>query len=105
VSLGEKVFTTTAGRSGAIAENVIKEGSTLVFENFTILSRAGGRDLVGPAKQVLDLAAQQGAKTLQFRGTFTNGELAAKFGMKAGDAFSFTADATRAGVLNLLKGL
>jgi hypothetical protein len=101
--LGERVFTTTAGRSGAIAENVIKQGSTLTFENFTVVSRAGGRDLVGPAKQLLDFATQQGARTLQFRGTFTNPDLAAKFGMKAGDAFSFSAEATRSGILNFLR--
>jgi hypothetical protein len=56
-------------------------------------------------RQLLNFAADNGAKTLRFEGTFTNPDLAAKFGMRAGDTFDFTVAATRAAVLDLLKGL
>lgn len=104
VSLGARMFSSNAGRSGAIAEDVLKRGTTLIFENFTIASKADGRDLGDAVKQLLDFAAEQGAKTLQFKGEFYDAALAAKFKLDVGDAFDFTVDATRAGLLKFLKG-
>jgi hypothetical protein len=103
VVLGERIFTTTAGRGGFIAENVTQKGASLTFENFTIASQTGGRDLVGPTRQLLNFAAERGATRLEFQGIFSNPELAAKFGMKAGDTFNFSVDATRSAVVDLLK--
>jgi RHS repeat-associated protein len=102
--LGEKVFTTTAGRTGAIAENVVKNGTTLTFENFTIASTTRGHDLVGAMKQLLKFGADNGATTFRFQGIFSNPELAAKFGMQVGNTFDFTVSATRTAILNFLKG-
>lgn len=105
ISLGQRIFSATEGASGAIAENVVQKGATLTFENFTIVSRAKGADLLAPAKQILDLAAKQGATKLRFTGTFSNAELAAKFGMRIGDAFDITVDATRSGIIDMLRML
>jgi RHS repeat-associated protein len=104
-SLGERVFSSTGGRTGIIAEDVIKQGSTLTFKNFTIASGARGRDLLGPARQLLEFAMQQGAQTLRFKGTFSNAELAAQFGKRAGDSFEITVGATRSGILEALRRL
>jgi hypothetical protein len=101
-SFGTMMFSAD-GFTGAIAENVTLRGSTLIFDNFTIASEEGG-SLLGPARQILSFAQGQGATTLQFTGTFTNNALAAQFGVAPGGAFSFTAAATRAGLLGLLGG-
>jgi hypothetical protein len=92
--LGVQIYSSNGGETGAIAQQVLRNGEELVFENFTILSRNGGRDLVGPLKQILGLAEEHGAKMLTFRGTFSNPDLAARFGKAAGDEFSFTTPAT-----------
>ena len=64
-----------------------------------------GADLIGPVKQILQYAQEQGATTLRFTGKFINQGRAEKFGLDAEDTFDITVDATREGVLNLLKKL
>ena len=86
-----------------VAEDVIQQGTTLTFENFTIASGANGTDLLGTLKQLLEFAQQQGAQTLRFRGTFANTDLAKRFGKEKGDSFEITVDATRSGILDLFR--
>jgi RHS repeat-associated protein len=104
VSLGETLFSSTGGTTGAIAENaIVVEGSSVTFENFTIYSTARGMDLVGPARQILAFARQWNAGTIFFRGTFSNPGLAARFGLAVGDAFEFQCPATLEGLLGLMR--
>ncbi len=84
---------------------MIQRGSTLTFQNFTIHSLSKGRDLIVPARQLLQFAQQQGAKTLNFTGTFSNADLAARFGTKVGGTFHITIDATRQGIIEALRSL
>lgn len=58
---------------------------------------------MGPAKELLAFAEQHNAKFLTFEGSFSNAELAAKFGKATGDSFAITAEATRQGLLGALK--
>ena len=74
-----------------------------INDNFTIASQEGG-SLLGRARQILNFAQAQGATTLKFTGTFTNGPLAARFGSGLGDVFTLTTPATRPGLINLLVG-
>ena len=105
VHLGEIIFSSTRGATGLIAENVIRRGQTLIFENFTILSVKKGRDLVGPAKQLLNFAREQGATKLVFKGTFSDAKLAARFGKRTGEAFRIQISATKKSIRQVLKKL
>jgi hypothetical protein len=104
VSLGTQVFSTNGGLTGAVAENVTQTGGTLTFDNFTI-SALKKTDLVAPAKQLLQFAAERGATTLRFTGIFSNPAIAARFGLGIGDAFDISVAATRGGIVSLLGGL
>jgi hypothetical protein len=111
VIAGQTVFSTNDSTTGFVAESVTKEGTTLVFENFTVAAtdvrhikgRMKGLDLLAPAKQLLKFGEANGATAFRFEGSFLNPDLAAKFGMKAGDEFSFTVEANRAGVIEMLR--
>ena len=71
---------------------------------FPIVSR-GGLDLVGPSRQILALARQQGARTLTFRGVFVNRRLAERFGRQVGDSFEVTVEASRDGLITAARRL
>lgn len=104
IALGEQIFSSATQIGGAAAEQVIKRGTTLTFENFTIQSVNGGRDLLGPMRQLLQFAKDNGATKLVFEGTFSNPELAAKFGKQAGDDFKFVVGADKESIMTFLKG-
>jgi len=104
VNLGMKMFSSNGGRTGMIAETVTKRGDNLIFENFTIASEHGGRDLVGPMRELLAFAKEQGAKTLTFKGEFINPELARRLGMDADKPFEVVVEATREGLSSALRG-
>jgi hypothetical protein len=105
ISLGMQTFSSNGGDSGAIAENVVKTGDNLRFENFTVAAMNGGNrmDLAGGARQLLQYAQEQGATSLTFQGTFTNPDLAARFNAQAGDSFNQTVPATMQGILSALS--
>ena len=105
VSLGPKIFSDAAEVSGAIAEDVVLRGDQLILENFTIQSIGGGRDLVGPLRKLIAFAQDSGAKTITFRGTFSNPDLAKRFGKQIGDEFSVSTPATREGILDAARKL
>ncbi len=71
----------------------------------TIGSISGGSDLIGPAKQLLALAAEQGATILEFRAIIINESLAQRFGVSIGDSVVVTAEASRSGLIDLIRRL
>lgn len=107
---GQREFSGDSG-GGAIASNVIQTGDRMLFQNFTVLTTGGddklrnGSELYSALRMILDFARVNDARVLTFEGKFVNGELAARYGMEAGDTFSFTAEATLRSLLSLMKGI
>ncbi len=100
IEIGPKVFSKD-NISGFISENVIKKGDDLIFENFTMQSVNKGKDLIGPAKQMLEFVKEQGAKNIRLKGSFSDNALKDKFG--GSSTFDITLPATKADILETLR--
>jgi len=101
-NLGSKLFSNNK-ITGFASDNVIKKGNSLIFENFSVQSLNGGKDLIGPAKQLLQFANQNGVKNIRLQGSFIDVGLQARFGGSA--TFDISLPATRAGILEGLRAL
>ena len=93
------------GVNGIGADRVIKHGDDLILTNFSVSAKGNKRALIGPVKQLLELAKKNKAKFLQLRGSIVDKDLAESLGMQVNDKFKFTVEATREGLLDLMRKL
>ncbi|MGJ4788136.1 polymorphic toxin-type HINT domain-containing protein, partial [Leptospira koniambonensis] len=105
LSASVKGYTEYSGATGGgiAVENIVKSGNTLLLENFSILSRTNGRDLLIPAKQMLELAKSQGVDQVLLRGTAMNPVIAEKLGVPINGTFEILIPATKEGIITTLR--